>query len=403
MDPTERSSLPQDYQRPITPASAADADRFTAECIHTYLSTESVDEEETEALLRRAYSAVNLEEPAHIHWLDGPLELVAVLGREDHLISVDDDYRDRVPHCVWDDILLEQQELALMGPEGPSSLDYRIRRAAHDEEQFVNTLLRTGALQSGDWDIWSQVARPVRQVVRDAVGDGVWHAVGDASNLFVPERIRDSDWDASDYTLWHSICAYDAAITMAMTRFYGEHVRPNAARALTRFNERVSGYWLGKALALLVRKPIVLSRDERDRLHGATGHCVRYADGWGLWAWHGVRVPAWVIERPVEEWTRADFFNEPNIEVRRVIQERMGERFVWEIGARFVDGGRRGTLYEVDLPGDPDRVARYLLVADPSTGRDYYLRIPPSVQTAEEAAAWTFGLTAAEYQPARET
>jgi hypothetical protein len=258
-------------------------------------------------------------------------------------------------------------------------------------------------VQAGYWNIWSQVARPVRETVRDAVGDRIWQAVGTACGAVVPGWIRDSDWDASDYLLWHSICAYDEAQTMAMVRFYGERLRPNAARALTRFNERVSGYWLGEALAVLVRKPIVLSRDENGRLHNATGPCVQYPDGWGFWAWHGVRVPAWVIERPVEEWTRADFFDEGNIEARRVIQERMGERFVWEIGARYVDGGSRGALYEVELPGDPDGVARYLLVADPSTGRDYYLRVPPQVRTAADAVAWTFGLTADEYDPAKET
>jgi hypothetical protein len=395
--------MTQDDQRPITPASADDADRFAAERIHAYLSTEPIDEEETETLLRRAYAAADLEEPAHIHWLDGPLQLVAALKGDSSILNVDDDYRDCVPHCVWDDILLEEQELALMGPEVTSSLDYRIRRVAHDEEQRINTLFRTGALREGTWNIWGQVARPVRETVRDPVGDRIWRGVGDASNLFVPGRIRDSDWDASDYVLWHCICAYDEAITMAMTRFYGEHVRLNAARPLTDFNERVSGYWLGRALALLVRKPIILSRDENARLHNATGPCVQYADGWGFWAWHGVHVPAWVIERPVEEWTRDDFFDEFNIEVRRVIQERMGERFVWEIGARYVDGGPQGALYEVDLPGDPDRVARYLLVADPSTGRDYYLRVPPQLRTAAEAAAWTFGLTAGEYRPAQET
>jgi hypothetical protein len=403
MDPMDRSSLSQDDQRPITPASADDADRFAAERISAYLSTEPVDEEETEALLRRAYAAANVEEPAHIHWLDGPLQLVAVLGRESQLISIDGDFRDRAPHCVWDDILLEQQELALLGSGVTSSLDYRVRRVAHDEERRVSAVLHTGVLQGREWNIWSQVVRPVSEVVFDTVGERIWHAVGDASNLFVPERIRESVSDASDYALWHSICAYDEATTMAMTRFYGEHVRPNAAMALTDFNERVSGYWLGKTLALLVRKPIVLSRDENGRLHNATGPCVQYADGWRFWAWHGVRVPAWVIERPVEEWTRADFFDERNIEVRRVIQERMGERFVWEIGARYVDGGPRGALYEVDLHGDPDRVARYLLVSDPSTGRDYYLRVPPHMRTAAEAVAWTFGLTAAEYKPARET
>jgi hypothetical protein len=169
--------MPQDNHQPITSASFDDANRFVADRISVYLSTEPVDEEETEALLRRDYTAADIEEPEHIHWLDGPLQLVAVLGREDYSISVDGDYRDRVPHCVWDDILLEQQELALMGHETPSSRDYRIRRVAYDEKQRVNALLRTGALHGGSWDIWSQVARPTRQAVREAVGDRIWHAI----------------------------------------------------------------------------------------------------------------------------------------------------------------------------------------------------------------------------------
>ena len=60
-------------------------------------------------------------------------------------------------------------------------------------------------------------------------------------------------------------------------------------------------------------------------------------------------------------------------------------------------------LYEVELPEDPERVARYVQVADPSTGREYYLRVPPGVNTADEAVAWTFGLSSSEYHPAQES
>ena len=60
-------------------------------------------------------------------------------------------------------------------------------------------------------------------------------------------------------------------------------------------------------------------------------------------------------------------------------------------------------LYEVALPNDPDRVARYVQVADPSTGREYFLRAPPTIQTVAEAVAWTFGLGAGEYRPAQES
>jgi hypothetical protein len=33
----------------------------------------------------------------------------------------------------------------------------------------------------------------------------------------------------------------------------------------------------------------------------------------------------------------------------------------------------------------------------------YWLRVPPQMQTAREASAWTFGLTSKEYEPLVET
>jgi len=35
--------------------------------------------------------------------------------------------------------------------------------------------------------------------------------------------------------------------------------------------------------------------------------------------------------------------------------------------------------------------------------KDYFIRVPPSMQTVREAVAWTFGKTAADYAPATET
>ena len=82
----------------------------------------------------------------------------------------------------------------------------------------------------------------------------------------------------------------------------------------------------------------------------------------------------------------------------------MGERFVSELGGVVLDIGPRGTLYEVRLPADdPERVARYVQVQDASTERRYLLRVPPTIQTAAEAVAWSFGLSAEEYRPVQET
>ena len=81
----------------------------------------------------------------------------------------------------------------------------------------------------------------------------------------------------------------------------------------------------------------------------------------------------------------------------------MGQRFVPELRGRILDTGPRGTLYEVALPGDPERVARYVQVQDASTASQYFLRVPPTIQTAAEAVAWSFQVAVEEFDPAHET
>jgi hypothetical protein len=210
---------------------------------------------------------------------------------------------------------------------------------------------------------------------RDSGRQGLAHAV---SNSFThPDT--DGPWEIDriwahyesehETYRWLSLCAYDDAPHLAYLAYFHSHYALNQAHALAQLTPLVSSYWLGKTVALLVRKPIVLARDAAGRLHSATGPAVRYADGWGFWARHGVHVPAWVAERPAEELTRDDFFAVANSEARRVIQERMGERFLWEVGARFVEGGARGVLYEGVLPSEREAMARYVQVHDASSER----------------------------------
>jgi hypothetical protein len=168
------------------------------------------------------------------------------------------------------------------------------------------------------------------------------------------------------------------------------------------FNEMVTGYHLGANEAWVVRKPIRLERDDRGRLHSDSGMCVQYRDGWGFYAWHGVRVPERIIMAP-GELTREDWLNESNLEVRRVIQERLdAEQFVRLIGAKIIHQDACGELVEIDLGTDPERVARYVHVQDASTPREYYLRVPPTIERARAGVAWTFNIPEAEYCPLQE-
>jgi hypothetical protein len=332
---------------------------------------------------------------------------VAVLGHDEAEIFVEDGVTARVSQCVWDDAAREGQEMNALR-EGDrtsvlSTVDARVSRIWERVEKSLPPHFRTNSpvMQPG-WSVWSDVSHPVWERVRDAVGWSIWRAVADSVRCPLPDRIWDRSWDRADFARFLGIRAYYAAHTLAGLSYYDTYFVPNQARSLSVFNQLVSGYWLGRNLALVVRRPRLLSLDEAGRLHSATGKAVEYPDGWGCYAWHGTPVPERFILAP-EGLTREDFLNEPNIEVRRVIQERMGARFVEVFGGTVIDAGPRGTLYEVELHDDPEEVAYYVQVQDTSTARQYYLRVPPIVLTADEAVAWTFGLNTDEYRPAQES
>jgi hypothetical protein len=73
------------------------------------------------------------------------------------------------------------------------------------------------------------------------------------------------------------------------------------------------------------------------------------------------------------------------------------------MGGQCIDRDARGELIAVDLGDDPERVAHYVQVQDPSTARPQFLRVPPSITRVDEAVAWTFELGEQEYQPEQET
>jgi hypothetical protein len=400
----------QQGQQALTPEQEAEARRFAQERIRIQLDTAPVDEEQAEAFLWQAYATAGLPQPRHIHWLDGPLELIAALGRDDELVSVADIYAERVPHCVWDDLLGETDEIGRLRTDIIESVDCRVRYVERQVDARIQAAFGHRWTRAGHAArIWTLVLSPVLERVESTVGEALAHAVCNSFTHPDLDRPWDVDriwahYEADHETYrWLSLCAYDAAPHLAYLEYFHSYHAPNEAHALAQLNPLVSGYWLGKTVALHVRKPVVLSRDAAGRLHNMTGPAVEYPDGWGFWTRHGVLVPAWVVERPAEELTREDFFSVVNSEVRRVLLERMGERFLWKIGARYLDSGSRGLLYEVDLPGERERVARYAQVRDASTDRVYFLRVPPTIATADEAVAWTFGLGAGEYDPAQES
>ncbi|MDP2705072.1 MAG: hypothetical protein Q8O71_01585 [bacterium] len=136
------------------------------------------------------------------------------------------------------------------------------------------------------------------------------------------------------------------------------------------------------------------------RLHRADGPAVE-SDVEPLYFWHGVLVPAHVIEAP-QTITVAEIQAEDDAEVRRVLRERFGpdvrERpedydgtlaFLRAVGSRLVDcdggtgavGSAPRALVEIDDPEWP----RWLILTDGSTRRVY--TIPASAEDDTVSAA----------------
>ena len=108
-----------------------------------------------------------------------------------------------------------------------------------------------------------------------------------------------------------------------------------------------------------------------------------------------------------ETITAAQVLAEKNAELRRVMMERMGYlRFSREVGATELDqdtdaGGMR-QLLKIEMDDDEPLVG--LACRCPSTDRQYFLRVPPNMETCHQAAAWMAGFDdPSRYRPLIET
>lgn len=149
-------------------------------------------------------------------------------------------------------------------------------------------------------------------------------------------------------------------------------------------------------------REFVVFRTLRRRLHSADGPVIKFADGFAEYAWQGVFVPRHVIESP-EQITVEEIDKSLNVEVRRVLIERFGlAKYMLASGAKLVHEDLYGSLYRKELPGDEPLFMVKVInkTAEPDgTFKEYFLRVPPTMATAKQAVAWTFGFNEKDYDP----
>jgi hypothetical protein len=178
----------------------------------------------------------------------------------------------------------------------------------------------------------------------------------------------------------------------------------------------VGRWWAFTDALVLADRPRRLRLDLREapgaggrglaRLHATDGPALDMGDDWRIWAVDGVRMPRQAAEAP-ETLTVAQIQAEPDVETRRVMLQRFGyERYLLEAGMTELHRDRYGVLYSSDVPGDEPlvmvEVTNATIEPDGRLKR-HLLRVPPTVGTAHEAVAWTFGQRPASYRPRLES
>ena len=135
-------------------------------------------------------------------------------------------------------------------------------------------------------------------------------------------------------------------------------------------------------------RPRILSVDNQYRLHAEGQSAIQYADGFSIYAYHGVTLPKKYGQLHPNQWQVQWILEEQNAELRRVLIQGIGyARICQELQATELDSWREYTLLKIDNEVDDEPI--YLLkMTCPSTGFIHALRVPPSMKSARKAISW---------------
>ena len=188
--------------------------------------------------------------------------------------------------------------------------------------------------------------------------------------------------------MWAGWCSYLAAMRDVIGLRLPEHIAYQAWEDAA----REGGFRvMHKEFCIVSDFPEFIRIDDQNRPHCESGPSHRWRDGWSLYHWHGVAIPAeWIEERA--SLTPQIALTWRNIEQRRAACEILGwAKILAALKARIIHEDldpEIGTLVEVDIPDiGKERFLRVLC----GTGREFALPVPPTMKTAIQAQAWTYG------------
>ena len=334
-------------------------------------ATGPCDRTAAEAGVERAYKAAGLSPPREIVWCGGPWEMANVWVRT--RTKAGDNVRAQVV-----DLVCRRAEAAT-----DRSVGLAVRVALANEPR----LARVPAYCASIDEAVHRDCERARPRLRARL-----------ASLFAARRIARLSFASSSFS-------FHSAPTLGALEYFRD------VCDLTRQTGALAGLWdiarnaswivPHRQVCWLADRPEVIRQDARARLHCAKGPAVSYPDGWSAYAWKGVLVPRWIIERP-ELVTVRTISAAQDPQIRRCMIEVMTpERFIALGGAYRIAQDETGVLWRQRWRWEAWAAVEVIngTPEEDGTRKRYFLQVPANMRTAREAVAWTYGLPEQRYRP----
>ena len=373
--------MSQTKVKKLTPEQAALIPVYRQKWRARSLSTGPINRSQAAETIKSAYSAIGLKAP-EIIFVDRPYEAAdLIVSRLDNPSS---ELRSQFETKLRSQ--LEKQLRGYLRGQLESELQNQLQTKL---EARLYTQLQTQLWEAERNYLADEIASrlPPEQVIDERSGEIPWQTLGKPlSNCIQPE-------------LW---AAYGSLLDFCISVLNLPH---SYSRNWIIFQSIVRDCgWIYPydKVCIVCSKPIVLSADSNHRLHAEGTPAVQFADGFSIYAYHGVILPEWYGRLHPHQWQSKWVLKEQNVEVRRaLIQGITYDRICQELAVTELDSWQEYTLLSIEFDDDFDDVGNpkpvYLLkMTCPSTGHIIHaLRVPPDVRsssraslTAQEAIRW---------------
>lgn len=352
----------------VEPEDWLEIARLRARWADLAYTTARADRPRAEAAIIAMYGAAGYGPPKKITWVESPAALVSAMPKRSILMGRGESRYADVINSQLKKLVCD----IIAGPDKPLFWDFA---------QGYFTARR---------DTWARRVRRLADITQP------WPIGGRGRlgrpNLFVPDV--NAVWD------------------LALLEFFGRRMR-KPQRQLLRPHLELARYahWMvpQRNSCLVMDRPTRINLDEVGHFHCEDGPALAYGEDSKLWVWHGTVVPQAAITDPARIGLSA--IGMAPRETAYAMIERMGsERFIRKFGALKSHEDETGVLWRRSMVSVPEGLWVWSCVqvkngtpAPDGRIEEFFLTVPAHVTTAREAVAWTYGMSAAEYDIAVRT